>query len=638
MTTVDREKQIAQAEEILGDRLEKASFAKALFFSRALHGKLNWPDPAADAPAGRLVDELRHYCREHIDPVRIDREAEIPADVIAGLGRLGVLGACVPVDCGGLGMSQTSYCRLVEVLGGHCASTALFVNAHHSIGPRAIVLFGTEEQKRRYLPKLASGEWISAFALTEPEAGSDAANVQTRAEPTEDGRGFILNGQKRWITNGGIAQVLTVMARTPIEGTNESKITAFLVTPDMPGFRVVEARMPKCGVRGTATSRLAFENMFVPRENVLGQLGKGLKVALTVLDYGRVTFGASCTGAARLCLERARAHAQDRVQFGEPLASFELVKDKLAFMAASIFAMESATYQTAALMDSGSDDYMLETAMLKVFATECLWRIVNDTIQIFGGKAYFTDEPYERMMRDARINMIGEGANDVLRVFVALTGMRDVGLELKGVLDALQSPAGNLRKLGGFAARRLGSLLSAPTIPVRNAELSDDADGVARLIASLGRQVERLLATHREGIMDRQGLLGRLADAATEIYVSCCVVSRLDRLLSAGHGHNAMPHASGMPDEHAHDDHAHDQHGHATAPHDGRENGQHVGQGSAGDVAASHAVRDPEYDLAVGRYYLATAARRVRRNFAELWDNDDEATVAAARLVLDGNS
>src|SRR5918996_2056146 len=368
---------------------------------------------------------------QQIDPAAIDRQAEIPQSVIDGLGRLGILGACLPANCGGLALSQSSYCRLLEVLGGHCGSTALFVNAHHSIGPRALVLFGTEEQQRRYLPKLASGEWISAFALTEPEAGSDAANVQSTATPTPDGRGFTINGQKRWITNGGIAQVLTVMARTPTADGRESKITAFIVTPDMPGFEVVEARMPKCGVRGTATARLAFHNMFVPRENVLGQLGKGLKVALTVLDYGRTTFGASCTGAAKACLARAVVHANTRVQFGQTLGSFELVQDKLAYMAASTFAMEAATYQTAALIDSGVDDYMLETAMLKVFATDCLWRIINDTIQIFGGKAYFTDEPFERMMRDARINIIGEGANDVLRVFTALVGMRDVGLELE---------------------------------------------------------------------------------------------------------------------------------------------------------------------------------------------------------------
>ncbi len=212
---------------------------------------------------------------------------------------------CRPAP-GGSGLSQTSYCKLLEILGGHCASTALFVNAHHSIGPRALVLFGTKEQQAASLPKLASGEWINAFALTEPEAGSDAANVQTLATPTPDGKGFILNGTKRWITNGGIAQVLTI-ARTPVpspaptDGRSgrmpvETRPTAFIVTPDMPGFEVLEERMPKCGVRGTATGRLGFTNMYVPKENILGQLGKGLKIALTVLDFGRTTFGASCTG------------------------------------------------------------------------------------------------------------------------------------------------------------------------------------------------------------------------------------------------------------------------------------------------------------------------------------------------------
>src|SRR5690606_29210149 len=251
-------------------------------------------------------------------------------------------------------------------------------------------------------PKSATGEWISAFALTEPEAGSDAANVQTRAEPTPDGRGYVLNGEKRWITNGGIAQVLTLMARTPVPGSSETKITAFIVTPDMPGFEVVEKRMEKCGVRGTATSRLAFHDMFVPRENILGQLGKGLKIALTVLDFGRTTFGASCTGAAKFCVEHALRHTLTRKQFSQPLAEFGLVQEKLAHMQAGTYAMEACTYQTAALIDSGEGDFMLETAMLKVFSTEMLWKIIHDTFQLYGGKAYFTDEPWERMMRDHR--------------------------------------------------------------------------------------------------------------------------------------------------------------------------------------------------------------------------------------------
>jgi alkylation response protein AidB-like acyl-CoA dehydrogenase len=583
MTTSQREQQLQQAEEILGDRPADIGFAKGLFFGQHLGERLlAYPQLDEDQRTGELIQRLREYCLREVDPVAIDRQALIPDSVVRGLGELGVLGACLPTACGGLAMSQVSYCQVLEVLGGHCGSTALFVNAHHSIGPRALVLFGTQEQQTRWLPKLASGEWISAFALTEPEAGSDAANVQTTATPKPDGSGFVLSGQKRWITNGGIAQVLTVMARTPTSDGKETKITAFLVTPDMPGFEVVEKRMEKMGVRGTATSRLAFRDMFVPRENVLGQLGKGLKVALTVLDFGRTTFGASCTGAAKYCVGRAALHANRRVQFGQTLGSFELVKEKLAFMQAGAFAMEACTYQTAALIDSGAGDFMLETAMLKVFATETLWRIINDTFQIHGGTAYFTDQPFERLVRDARINTIGEGANDVLRAFSALVGMRDVGLELQAILSAIHYPLGNLSRIGRFASRKLGSLLVAPSVSVRSSELEPEAAALGKLIALVGQNVERLLRTYQLGIVDRQYQLGRVADAATELYVSACVVNRLDALLR-----------------------------------------QH------GDNGAEHRL-----DMESGRYYLRTAGRRIRRAMADLWSNDDAATTALADRLL----
>ena len=583
MSATNREQQIKQAEEILGDRLDELGFAKGLFFGRFLNDKLlPYPDQSHDSQTDELVARLQTFCAEQVDPVAIDREAEIPQSVIDGLGQLGVLGACLPKSCGGLDMSQSSYCRLLEVLGGHCGSTALFVNAHHSIGPRALVLFGTRDQQTRWLPKLASGEWISAFALTEPEAGSDAANVQSTATPTLDGKGFVLNGQKRWITNGGVANVLTVMARTPVAGSKETKITAFLVTPDMPGFEVVEKRMEKCGVRGTATSRLAFNNMFVPKESVLGQLGKGLRVALTVLDFGRTTFGASCTGVAKRCIELARRHANTRVQFGETLGTFELVKEKLAYMQSGAFAMEACTYQTAALIDSGEGDFMLETAMLKVFSTEVLWRIINDTFQIYGGKAYFTDEPLERMLRDARINMIGEGANDVLRAFTAVVGMRDVGLELQGVLNGIKNPFGNFSRVGRFAARKLGSLLADPVVEVRNIELEKDAAAIGKLVGSLGFHIERLLAKYQMEIVDRQYQLGRIADVATELYVSACVLNRLDHLLRDHHFSEA----------------------------------------------------DLRLHLDTGRYYLQTARRRMTQHLKDLWDNDDAATTRLANRVL----
>ena len=584
MRKPDRDKQVAEAEELLGPSPKELGFAKTLYFGKYDGGSLAaYPDLHADADTNRRVAELQDFCRSSIDPVAIDRDQNIPDSVIAGLGRLGVLGACLPKSFGGGGMSQTAYCRLIEVLGGHCASTALFVNAHHSIGPRALVLFGDANQQAQYLPKLCTGEWISAFALTEQEAGSDAANVQTQAKPTADGRGYKLNGAKRWITNGGIAQVLTVMARTPVAKSNETKVSAFIVTPEMPGFEVVEKRMPKCGVRGTATARLAFHDMFVPKENLLGELGKGLKVALTVLDFGRTTFGASCTGAAKTCLEHARKHAKSRVQFGEPLANFELVKEKLAYMAAGIFAMEAATYQTAALIDSGVGEFMLETAMLKVHSTDTLWKIIYDMFQIHGGKAYFTDEPFERMMRDARINQIGEGANDVLRCFAALVGMREVGLQLQGVLKAAMSPLKNLGKLGRFAGHKLESMFTSPHVEVANAELQPDAARLGALVGSFGGNVEKLLRTYQESILDRQYQLGRAADVATELYVSACVLRRVDWMLS----------------------------------HNSRSNHDH----------------GPRY-LKIGRYYLKTAERRIQTNLAAMWSNEDAETNATADLIL----
>src|ERR1022692_3669466 len=348
LTAAQMQEQKQQAEELLFSEKTQLGFAKALFFGQ-FQAPLLFPYPQLkpnEKPiVEKSVEEVRKFANEHIDAVAIDRNADIPRDVIDGLAHLGVLGVTAPLEFGGRGFSQLAYTKILEVIGGHCSATAVFVNAHHSIGVRALLLFGTKEQQQRWLPDLVSGKKLGAFALTEPEAGSDAANVQTTATPSADGKSWILNGEKRYITNGAIAQVLTVMARTPVPGSNETKITAFLVTPDMPGFEVVEARMDKCGIRGTATARLAFNNMPVPAENILGPYGKGLRVALTVLDFGRTTFGASCTGAAKTCLKAAVRHANERVQFKETLGEFELTKKKIAAMAAHTFAMEATTMQ-----------------------------------------------------------------------------------------------------------------------------------------------------------------------------------------------------------------------------------------------------------------------------------------------------
>lgn len=601
LTSSQIAEQKKQAEELLFSGPEHLGFAKSLFFGR-FAGPYLFPYPQfqADEKArvDRAVADLNVFAAEHIDAAAIDRNADIPASVIQGLAQLGVLGMTAPTEFGGLGFSQRGYCKIMEVIGGHCASTAVFVNAHHSIGIRALVLFGTDEQKKRWLPDLVSGKKIGAFALTEPEAGSDASNVQTKAVPSPEGKTWFLTGEKRYITNGAIADVLTVMARTPVPGSDETRVTAFLVTPDMPGFEVVEARMPKCGIRGTATARLAFHDMPVPAENILGPVGKGLRVALTVLDFGRTTFGASCTGAAKACLAAAVRHAKKRVQFKEPIAEFELVKKKIAYMAAHTFAMEATTSQCAAVIDGGSDDYMLETAILKVFATDSLWTIVNDTLQIYGGQGYFSNEPYERWMRDARINLIGEGANEVLKAFIAVVGIRGVGEALRGVLAAIKNPLGEFGTLWRFGQSQVSARLHTPTIPVQTKELIPAARSLAGHVRDFGLAIPQVLAHfrkqalgHRNGkneelailevVLKSQYMHERLADAACDLYVSSCTLSRLDALLAGGNG-----------------------------------------------------AAERERDIRAGRYFLRLAERRIRKNLTDLWDNIDADTTQTADAFL----
>src|SRR5881394_305962 len=304
---IQRQKEIKEAEELLFTGPQALGFAKGLFLGRFV---ADWAMPYPRIPAAQQAEldkslaEIRAFLDEHLDPVAIDRNADIPRHLIDGLAQTGVLGMTAPKEYGGRGFSQMQCCRILEEIGKRDASTSVFVNAHHSIGIRALILFGTREQQAQWLPALVAGEKLAAFALTEREAGSDAANVRMTATPSDDGSHYVLNGEKRYITNAAVSQVWTVMARTPVPNKpGKDAITAFLVTPDMPGVEMIEARMPKLGIRGTATGRFRLNNVRVPKENILGPLGKGLRVALTVLDFGRTTFGACCTGAAKHCLQ-----------------------------------------------------------------------------------------------------------------------------------------------------------------------------------------------------------------------------------------------------------------------------------------------------------------------------------------------
>src|SRR5436190_6832272 len=583
-----RQKEIAQAEELLFAGPQALGFAKGLF---AGHFVSDWVMPYPRIPAAQQAEldktlaELRQMLDAELDPTAIDRQADIPRNVIDGLGRVGVLGMTATAEYGGHGFTQMANCKILEEIGRRCASTSVFVNAHHSIGIRALLLFGTHEQKQRWLPKLCTGEWLGAFALTEREAGSDAANVQTTASPSDDGSHYVLNGEKRYITNTAISQVLTVMARTPVPGKpGKDAISAFLVTPDMPGFELLEGRMEKLGIRGTATGRFALRNVKVPKENILGPFGKGLKVALTVLDFGRTTFGACCTGAAKTSLELAVKHANTRKQFNKTLGNFHLVQKKIARIAADAYAMDAMTTITAALIDRGLEDYMLETAMLKVFTTERLWECINDVFQIYGGSAYFVDRPLERMMRDARINQIGEGANEVLTSFIALVGMRGPGMEFKEIYDTMMKPT----RERGFAKawiagkHRLGETVRVPEIPVRSPELRWFANQLGRLIRRFNVAVNRALITYREPILDMQLVQERIANAAMDLFASSCVLSRRDAEIQFAQRNGS----SSPPDQFA------------------------------------------------AELFLRQSFRRIRHFLAGLKDNDDKSVLATANSIL----
>ena len=546
-TEAQRQKEIQQAEELLFTGPQALGFVKGLFQG---HFVSDWVMPYPRIPAAqqtelnRTLKELREFLDAKLDAVAIDRNADIPREVIDGLGRVGVLGMTAPAEYGGSGFTQMANCRILEEVGRRCASTSVFVNAHHSIGIRALLLFGTHEQKQKWLPKLVTGEQLGAFALTEKEAGSDAANVQMTATPSADGSHFILNGEKRYITNAAIAHVLTVMARTPVPGKEgKTAITAFLVTPDMPGFEILEARMPKMGIRGTATGRFAMSDVKVPKENILGPPGKGLKVALTVLDFGRTTFGACCTGAAKTCLTLAVKHANTRKQFNKTLGHFHLVKEKIARIAADAYAMEAMTTITASLIDRGLEDYMLETAMLKVFTTERLWECINDAFQIYGGSAYFVDLPLERMLRDARINQIGEGSNEVLTSFIALVGMRGPGMEFKEIYDTMLKPTreGGIGKAWSAGMSRLGATVRIPDVPVRSAELRSFGNQLGRLIWRFNFAVNRSLVVYREPILDMQLVQERIAGAAMDLFASTAVLSRWDSEIQFAQGNGEAP-------------------------------------------------------------------------------------------------
>lgn len=598
MVTLSKQDQreMEKAKDLL-ETSGELGFVRSMFFGRLdMEKLLPYPEQGTEEAerTEQLLASLDAFLEKHVDPDRIDAEEQVPREVIDGLGELGVMGMTVPRTYGGGGFSHTAYCRVLERISRRCASTAVLVGAHQSIGLKALLLMGSEEQKRRWLPELASGRMLAAFCLSEPEVGSDAANVQTQARLSADGEHWIINGSKRYATNAAFAGFMTVMARTPVEDENgemKEKVTAFIVTPDLPGFEVVSPNRSKCGIRGTWQATLRFNDMKVPRENVLGDLGKGLKLALTVLNFGRCTLSAGCLGGAKVGLEKAIARAQQREQFGRPIGRFHLIKQKIARMAETAYAMDAMTYLAAGLVDRGTPDVMLETAMCKLFAAEGSWQVSDDALQLWGGEGYMREHGLERMLRDARINRIVEGTSEVMLAFIALMGMKGVGEELESVMRAARHPLGNFGRLAEFARHEWRDVIVGHTrngaTRILHSRLTGEARLLAKLTRRLARDVSRLLARHRTQIVEQQMLLARVSWAATETFAIAAVLAKL---------------------------------------HGGLE---------AADRRRSEPSESLERDLTVGRSYCRHAAERIERHLDELFSNHDDASHHVADALLD---
>jgi alkylation response protein AidB-like acyl-CoA dehydrogenase len=547
--------------------------------------------PEAEVERARpFMERLERFLRERVDSDRIDREGKIPAEVIQGLRDIGAFGIKIPREYGGLGLSQTSYTRAIGMVTSVDGNLTALLSAAQSIGvPTPLKLFGTAEQKRKYLPRLAQGA-VSAFALTEANVGSDPAALSTTAELSEDGTHYTLSGEKLWCTNGTIAELLVVMART-----GPRRITAFIVEADWPGVEVVH-RCHFMGLRAIENGVIRFTNVKVPVENVLWGEGKGLKLALITLNTGRLTLPASAVAGAKRCLEISRRWAAERVQWGQAIGKHDAIAQKLGRMAADTFAMEAVADLASLLADHGNTDIRLEAAIAKMWNTEMGWRIADETLQIKGGRGYETadslrargerPEPVERILRDFRINLIFEGSSEIMRLFIAREAV-DTHLRVAGDLIDPKAPRDRkiraLLRSGVYYATWYPKLWLTGAASPRYAEfggLAPHLRYVHRASRRLARTLFHCMVRFGPKLEKRQSVLFRLVEVGAELLAMAAACSRA----------------------------------HALA----QRNGTGSGAVELADLFCRH------------------ARRRIEERFAHVFDNDDVATYRTAQSVLQG--
>src|SRR4051812_25599092 len=534
---------------------ERGSFASNLFIGKCDFARI-FPYPAQSdedrVKGDPFLKQLREYLEANVDADEIDRTGEIPQKNIDELFAMGAFGVKIPTQYGGLGLLQGNYCRAAMLLGSWGAKLTALVSAHQSIGvPQPLLIFGTEEQKAKYLPRVARKE-ISAFALTEWNAGSDPANMSLTATPTEDGSAYILNGEKLWCTNLIKAGVLVVMAKTPpkvVNGKERKQISAFIVDVDSPGLEIAY-RCHFMGLRALYNGIVKFTDVRVPRENLIAKEGQGLKVALTTLNTGRLTIPAACVGLSKRLVEICRKWAKERVQWGVPIGKHYAIAGKVAEMAGQVFAMEAMTFLTSSLVDRKAGDLRIETAMCKMWATEATWRIADEAMQVRGGRGYETAEslegrgepgiPVERFLRDCRINMIFEGSSEIMRLFIAREAL-DPHLKVGGAIFNTQLPmsqrAGAVFTSGKFYAGwypRQWLPATAGDLDKLHADLRPHIRYAARTSKRLARGLFHAMARYGPKLEREQLLLSRFVGIATELFAISATCSYAQWLLGQG--------------------------------------------------------------------------------------------------------
>lgn len=526
-------KQIEQAQEMLGPDPATMGHMKNIFWG-SFREELVFPFPQIDAEEAarcdQLLAELDDYLRNEHPSLEIDREQEIPAWVIQRLFKMGVLGMTISREFGGLGFGVTSYNRVLERIGRSCGSTAVLVSAHQSIGCKAVMLFGTDEQKRHWLPRMAS-EALSAFCLSEPNVGCDAGGQETTCTVSEDGKYYILNGEKKWATSAALSAMFTVMCKQMMPD-GKQRITAIVVTPDVEGVDIFSRNRSKCGIRGTWQARIRFNNARVPRSNLLHKEGKGLNIALSCLNFGRCTLSAGMVGAATFAYEQAVKWAQYRYQFERPLADFDLVQQKLATMGGYVYAMDAMLYMTTGFLDRGDEDIMLETAMCKVFCSEFGYRTVDHALQVMGGEGYMTENEVERLWRDSRINTIVEGANEVMHSFVFAYGSKQLGEWMLGLRDNPKQDLASALRIGAEIYLRIKR--SPPILTRLHPLLAEHRVALGEMVRDFAFQVKLMFKEHEEALITRQTIQYRLSMCVLWIHAMTCALSRLDSNIRNG--------------------------------------------------------------------------------------------------------